>query len=267
MLSHFTHEKLLILVKTYPHPSRKYRETTCVAALTQGGQMRRLFPIPFRLLAGESQFKKWQWVGTRVYKAPRDHRPESFKIDTDFITMGDVIPTRNGWIERLAWIEPHIVGSSDALEARRQTSGETLGIIRPARILGLEITAARDAEWTEDEKQVLLQQGLFDTPEQARRAPLRKLPYNFHYRYECDGPSGTTQHKHKITDWEVGALFWNCQRSHGDAWEEPLRRQIEHKLPSQDLLFVMGTIHLFPNQWLIIGLIYPPRTEKQPTLF
>lgn len=24
-------------------------------------------------------------------------------------------------------------------------------------------------------------------------------------------------------------------------------------------MFLMGTIHRFPGQWLIVGLIYPPR--------
>lgn len=229
--------------------------------------MRRLFPIPFRLLEGESRFKKWQWIDTRICKAPKDHRPESFKIDTDFLKLGEVISTRTDWSERMPWIEPHIVGSFEELEARRQTSGETLGIIRPARILGLEIKAVKEAEWTEDEKQTLLQQGLFDTAEQVRRPPLRKIPYDFHYNYECKGPAGTTQHRHKITDWEVGALFWNCQRSHGDDWEKPFRDKIEQDLPSKDLLLVMGTIHRFPDQWLIIGLIYPPRIERHPTLF
>lgn len=45
-------EELLILTKTYPSPSSKYRETTCVAAINRQGEMRRLFPVPFRLLEG-----------------------------------------------------------------------------------------------------------------------------------------------------------------------------------------------------------------------
>jgi hypothetical protein len=30
-------------------------------------------------------------------------------------------------------------------------------------------------------------------------------------------------------------------------------------LPELDLMFLMGTIHRFPNQWLIVSLIYPPK--------
>ena len=51
-------EELLILTKTYPSPSAQYRETTCVAAVNREGKLRRLFPVPYRLLDGESQFKR-----------------------------------------------------------------------------------------------------------------------------------------------------------------------------------------------------------------
>ncbi|MDB6134917.1 MAG: hypothetical protein JWM59_3160 [Verrucomicrobiales bacterium] len=50
-------EECVILAKTYPQPSVKYRETTCVAAITDQRQFRRLFPVPFRFLSGDQQFK------------------------------------------------------------------------------------------------------------------------------------------------------------------------------------------------------------------
>jgi hypothetical protein len=42
--------------------------------------MRRLFPVPFRLIERGQQFKKWQWIETLIEKAPADHRRESHKI-------------------------------------------------------------------------------------------------------------------------------------------------------------------------------------------
>jgi hypothetical protein len=35
------------------------------------------------------------------------------------------------------------------------------------------------------------------------------------------------------------------------------------ELMSKDLSFLMGTIHRFPDQWLIVSLIYPPK-QKVP---
>ena len=53
-------EQILILAKTYPSPSAKHIETSCVAGINRNGEMRRLYPVPFRLLQGRQQLKKWQ---------------------------------------------------------------------------------------------------------------------------------------------------------------------------------------------------------------
>ncbi|MEH3128283.1 hypothetical protein [Agrobacterium cavarae] len=80
--------RILILCKTYPSPSGKYAETTCVAGMDENSYLVRLFPVPFRLIAEEQQFKKWQWVKAKVEKAKKDHRAESFTIKTDTIAGG-----------------------------------------------------------------------------------------------------------------------------------------------------------------------------------
>ena len=76
-------EELLILTKTYPGPSSKHRETTCVAALNRRGELRRVFPVPFRFLNGTQQFQKWEWIRANLIRAASDKRPESYKIDVD----------------------------------------------------------------------------------------------------------------------------------------------------------------------------------------
>lgn len=253
-------EDLLILTKTYPSPSATYRETTCVAAVNGNNQMRRLFPVPYRLLEGDAQFKKWEWIQARISTTPKDHRPESRRIDTDSIVRpGNVIPTKRGdWSERLRWIEPQTVESFDALEGRRQSTGETLGFIRPDRILELEVVAVKDPEWTDADKAKLSQDGLFDSPQIRARAALRKLPYDFYYRYECGGKI----EKHKLVDWEVGALYWHVFRDHGPkGWEAKFRQRLETEFAGKDLRLLMGTIHRFPDQWLIVGFVYPPKRQ------
>lgn len=252
-------EDILILTKTYPHPSKKYRETTCVAAVLRSGELRRLFPIPFRFLDGEQQFQKWEWVTARLFKAPKDHRPESYRIDIDSIERTNlIIGTQQGWSERRRWIEPHIVENFTDLEQRRLTEGQTLGVLRPKRLLGLDITSI-ESEWTDDEEASLRCEGLFDSDVVRSRPTLRKVPYTFHYRYECETPNSVEQFRHMITDWEVGALYWNCLHSHDEQWERPFRQRLEDEFSQKDLLFLMGTMHRFRNQWLIIGLIYPPQ--------
>ena len=250
---------LLILTKTYPNPSAKYRETTCVAALTDKGEMRRIYPVPFRFLDGSHQFQKWEWIRARLTPAKDDKRPESFKIDTDSIVRpGKRIGTEKQWQERRAWIEPHMVEGFAALEARRQRTGETLGFIRPTRLLQLVITSLKETEWTDGDRVKLLQEGLFDSEAARKRAPLKKIPYSFHYEYECLGADGVERQRHMLTDWEVGALFWRCQHDYGKGWEIYFRKKLEEEFAAKDLMFLMGTVHRFPDKWLIVGLVYPP---------
>lgn len=49
--------KVLIAVKTYPTISEKYNELACTAGFREDGSWIRLYPIPFRLLDEEQQYK------------------------------------------------------------------------------------------------------------------------------------------------------------------------------------------------------------------
>ncbi len=262
-------ERMLILAKTYPTPSKGYVETTCVAAVSEGGELRRVFPVPFRLLPDEKHFTKWQWI-TADFRLPNDDkRPESRRIDVDTLAVGQQVPTGRTWAERMRWIEPHILPCFADLEARRQATGETLGFLRPSRLVGLEITPlpAAERDWNEKERanlsRDLEQDDLFTATGETgkqRRAMLEKLPFHVHYRYEIDTPSGVEQKKHLVTDWEAGALYRNCLQSHGENWQEPFRAKLETWMAGRNLVFLLGTQHRFPSQWLIISLIFPPQT-------
>ncbi|HQS18817.1 hypothetical protein [Reyranella sp.] len=160
-----------------------------------------------------------------------------------------------------------------ALELQRQTAKVTLGLVRPAHIEALDITPAQSSDWSEEERKKLVQMqaqgGLFDASDAKAVTTLKKLPFEFHYRYECIVDGEVRPYRHKIVDWEAGALFWNVYWQHGKAWEQPFRAKMEADLPSKDLMFLMGTIHRFPDQWLIVSLLYPPRVapSSQGQLF
>lgn len=250
--------RLLILANTYPVPSSKYIETNCVAAVTQQGELRRLFPIPYRLLEGSQKFKKWEWIEGRIAKATGDNRPESYRLDVDSIQRIGQISTKSNWSERLPFIMPHIVPGPDFLEARRVEQGNTLGIVMPSKLLGLQLERVNQPDWSPAELEKLRSYGLFDSPDVRQRIPLRKLPFRFYYHYEFETSDGPKTYKHMLTDWEAGALFWRCQRDYGDKWEDCLRTKLEVEMAQKDLLFMMGTMHRFPDTWLIVSMIYPP---------
>jgi hypothetical protein len=261
--------RILILCKTYPSPSSKYAETSCVAGVDEAGKLIRLFPVPFRFISDEQQFRKWQWITARIEKAKDDLRPESHKIKVDTIECnGNPLPTDDRWAERRRCLASVPVFSDfAALDAARQSDGVTLGFLRPAKILRLDVTPDEKSDWTDEERKKLVQMqrqaNLFEETD-ATVKTLRKIPYKFHYRYECAGLSGAVEYRHKIVDWEAGALYWNVLRKHGSKWEQPFRDKLERDLPTNDdLMFLMGTIHRFPDKWLIVSLIYPPKQQPE----
>jgi hypothetical protein len=258
-------ERILIQAKTYPSPSAQYVETSCVAGIAQSGAMRRLFPVPFRMVEDNQQFKKWQWIDARIEKANKDHRPESHKIYVDTINCSEVIDTKQAWGNCWACLEKMpSFDNFDTIDATRLEDGLSLALLRPKRLLGLDITKARNPDWTDEEREKLLQEqmqgNLFSEAEERKQVKqLRKVPFDFHYRYVCDTPEGEKEHKHKIVDWEAGALFWKCRQNHGVDWEKPFRAKLEGNLGSRELMFLMGNQHRFQDQWLIVSLIYPPK--------
>ncbi len=254
-------EKLLILTKTYPLPSADYIEHVCVVAVNENGELRRLYPIPYRLLDTDKQFERWQWISARIERSS-DQRPESHNIDCDTIKILSTIPPKDAWNERLQVIDPHLVPNFSALEARRQQTKQSIGVIKPQNI-SLKITPQEPPDWTAKELQNLQKQGLFHNNCVKNRPILRKVPYQFRYDYECATDAGIERFSHLVTDWEVGALYWNCVANYRDRWEKYVRMKLEDEFRTKDLRFLMGTIHRFPNEWLIVGLIYPPAVQAR----
>ena len=238
--------------------------------MEEDGALIRLYPVPFRLIGDNKQFKKWQWITVRVEKAKNDHRPESHKVFVDTIDCDpDPLSTRDRWRERRECIQQvPIFNDFSELAAKRINPGTTLGLLRPSRVVGLDITPADKPVWTDEEMAKLIQlqelADLFDETDAGCLTTLKKVPFDFHYRYVCEADGGVQEYRHKIVDWEIGALYWNVQRSHGLNWETPFRAKLEQDLPCRDLIFLMGTIHRFPDQWLIVSLIYPPKLPSEP---
>ena len=260
--------RILILCKTYPSPSAKYAETSCVAGMDESGNLIRLYPVPFRLITEDQQFKKWQWIEALIERSAGDRRPESHKIGVDSIYAGNILPAED-WRERRAWLDKLVVYESfDALEAARLESNVTLGLIKPLRITALRIQKSASERWTPEEIEKLeslqRQPSLFEEQERASIRRLEKVPFDFHYVYECRVKDEVKTHTHKIVDWEAIQLYRNVHRKHGTkGWEAPFRHKLESDLPAKDLMLLMGTIHRFPGQWLIVSLIYPPKRQNE----
>jgi len=265
-MERYERTRLLVLCKNYPSPSAGYVETSCVAAMTEGGQLIRLYPVPFRLLEADAQFKKWQWIDVDIARTGVDHRPESRRIRADTITcIGKPLSTRQDWAARRPFIDSlRKFPSFEALEQARQIEGVTLGLLVRQEIVSLELTRARQQEWSSKELAKLspAQGNLFSEPDRQAFRRLEKLAYDFHYRYRPQGEPGATVQRHKIVDWEAGALYRNVVSRSSGGWEAAFKAEYERELPRKDLMLLMGTIHRFPDQWLIVSVITPPHERN-----
>jgi hypothetical protein len=155
----WTRQDVLVTVKTYPTPSKKYIETVCTAGITTDGRLVRLYPLPFRLLGDDKQFAKYQWLSASISKSG-DSRPESYKVDESSLTIGTKLGTASGWAERKRIVLPHLSPSIEYLRKLQAEKGTSLGLIKPASIKRFYRANSID-EWTEAELAKLKQQDMF----------------------------------------------------------------------------------------------------------
>lgn len=262
-MSSFERKRALIVVRTYPTPARKGVEVSCTAAISEQGKWMRLFPVPYRFLANEKRFRKYQWIDVDVTKSS-DPRPESYKIRGDSIqVIAEPIGTENAWELRKQHVLPLKAHCLCCLRKERDEQGfPTLGIVKPKRIDALVIEADTP-EWNESELAILRQGDLFqDVP----KAELEKVPYSFKYRFWCDH-EGCNGHLLSCTDWEMGESWRKWKDTYGAEWGSKFRQRYEIEMIHQrDTHFYVGTLKRYPNAWIIVGLFYPPKAA-QSTLF
>jgi len=255
-------KKALIVVRTYPTPAHTGMEVSCTAAITDDGQWLRLFPVPYRLLESDKRFRKYQWIEVEVTKAS-DPRPESHKILPQSIQiLGDVLSTDHSWKARKQIIEPLKGHCLCCLKERRDAYGfPTLGIIKPKRIERLIIRKAKNPNWTPAQEAILSQGHLF---EDAPKQELEKIPYTFMYKFFCDH-SLCTGHELSCTDWEMGESWRQWKIKYENNWEEAFRAKYEKEMiEEKDLHFFVGTVNAHPQEWIIVGLFYPPKFAELP---
>lgn len=251
------HRRVLITVRTYPTPAKKGVEVSCTAGITQQGEWIRLFPVPYRRLARDKRFKKYQWVELNVRKATSDSRPESYTPDLDSIqVIGSVLPTANKWQMRKELLLPVAAHCLCCLRARWDADGyPTLGLVRPAAIERLVIEKD-DPDWTPEQLARLRQGSLFDdTPSQE----LEKIPYSFKYEFRCDHRE-CGGHSLSCTDWELGESYRKWRDQYGSDWLIKFRQMYElDMIGTKNTHFFVGTLHGHPGTWIIVGLFYPPK--------
>lgn len=266
-------ERILVTVKTYPTLSTKYGETVCTAGVRPDGSWVRIYPVPFRRLSEEQQYKKFDWLELPLLRSTSDPRPETFRPaeGANFNAVGHV-ETRDKWRERRELIlgKCRIYTSLQSLIDDAKANVASLAVFRPARVIELRVEPD-EPDWAPERvaaiRNLHSQQDLFE--DNAWRETFRlipKIPWKWSYRFEDEAGKASEL---QILDWELGALYWNCRRTaKGDETVAlaKVRQKYFDEFLNTDLHFFVGTTQqwhqIAPNPWVIIG-VFPIPHQRQ----
>lgn len=255
--------RMLVIGKTYPAYSRKYRETACTGAMFYDAfEMIRLYPIPHRYLEGNQAFKSWQIIEAQVQRDEGDPRPESYRIKFHTIVLGDEVKNhteRRGYLER----SPHFCKSVGELRRRQKEEGISLGIVRPKTILDCDVEPREEYERElhyEREKEVLAQLTLFD---KEPSKPLDFIEAKFRVAWECQGDEcETPRHDMYLHQWGIHELF-RKYRMHPDGKQKILQAMWQQlDLTKRDPFLFLGSFRGIMWNFGLMDSYSPPRKDQ-----
>jgi len=251
-------KQILITVKAYPNPSKKYGETVCCAGIDLSNfQLVRLYPIPYRDLDDDKKFKKYSIITVQCYKPKDDKRPESFRVIYDSIRVDSFIDTEKGtWETRKDIVLKVPIKSLCQLYKDVEDSNLSLGLIKPENIT-FEWAPQRLSDQRLREA-CYAQLSFFD----KRKDTIEEIPFIFYYNFKCMGVENCPGHKLSIVDWEIGQAYRNWRFKYST--EEILFEKIEQRwldisnTTKKDVYFYVGNMKRFRMNFMVLGVFYPP---------
>jgi len=266
MMHGYTEHKILIWGKTYPELSVKHIETVCTAGVLESGEPVRLYPITYRYLSDE-RFELYQWITAGLLKNPGDTRPESYKIDCDSITVGEMLPpTTDEWGKRAEFIfkdKSWQFQSVEDLQETQKRDRTSIGIVTPREISKIEVADRSEEDvrsfeqkFAELKRTVDAQRAQIVMFEQAIPPEMKKLEFlksRVMVSWFCNSRN-CSGHKMQVLDWGLCEL----QRRQGSDAAVSRMKELS-KLDTYHLKFFLGNLFQYPTSFMIVGLWYPKR--------
>jgi hypothetical protein len=244
-----TVRRVCILVKAYPQPSQQYEETVCCAGVTDTGEFLRLYPIPYRRLKPEQRFDRYDLVEMKTWKSESDHRPESYKVDSDSIRIIQKGTKLKAAQKVRLWL-PFVTDSLTALKEENCATGRSLGIIKPDTG-SVRFKSSPFDQGSEEDRSLAM--GARQQASLFHDTPLKELKVDYQFSYKFT--SGGVAHDMKIHDWEVQATYHNFSRKYGSDTLRVMAKEYGENIPAKNLHLIMGTMKAHPRQFIIIGLL------------
>lgn len=270
MHNEWREERILIWGKTYPELSSKYYETVCTGGVRENGEFIRLYPIPFRYLAENASFAKYQWMRVKIKKSKEDPRPESYKVDPATIILEEAIsPDKYEWFERkrhIFCIDKFCFASAESLFEENRKTKRSMGFVKPSAIHKIEMEERPTEDFAAfkkkfDENQERSKQiDLFGDFTIAELKQLQYISKRFKVQWSCNRPD-CKGHNMSILDWEAYELLRRVGAN------EALER-LRHILMSgeHNIGFFLGNFRLHPTAFTIGGIWYPKKSKLAPNL-
>ena len=257
--------KILVTVKTYPTLSTSHTETVCTAGIDEKGKWVRIFPVPFRCLEKNKQFKKYQWIEADIEKDTRDPRPESHKLNGK-IKLLDFIDTDNCWEERKRHVLGKVYYNLETLidEARDVDIFTSLAVFKPTKIINFKLEEDKNKFSKRIKRKIIKDQ----IGEEKARYLVENVNYKFLFTVvDNKGKKSTMQ----VIDWEIYQLCRKLIKKFGNRksiLQKELRaKYFDYLVNNKDLYLFLGTnkywhIRRSNNPFMIIGVFYPPRIKS-----
>lgn len=261
-------KNILILVKTYPSLSKKYKELVCTAGMDEDGKWYRLYPIPFRMLTEDKRYEKYRWIEVKLLKNSEDCRVESYKVvDYKNIKLLQKIDSNDwGRKSKVVLKRPESMDLDDLITQSKEKN-ISLAVFKPTKILDF-IWEKDDREYSKEKLDAIeaekKQLKLFsdDVEDIKDFTVIPKLPYKFSYVFEdINGKRSTLM----IEDWEVGAAYWNFLKHYKNettTLEKMKEKFFDDFAKKKKLYFFLGTTKQYhgwaKNPFIIIGIFPLP---------
>ena len=232
----------IVIIKAAPQVGQRHGETVCCAGIDLYGHWLRLYPVSFRTLDEGQKFGRWDRIKFKWRRPNDDPRPESRRVDQQSIEIVGVLKQS----EREKFLANSIVTSL----AREREAGRSLALLKPEILEFKHEKKSKEdlAEELQRFETIRAQVDLFA----KQLTPYQPCSYHFRYRYRIDDGlrEGTCQ------DWEIEATFFKWAKLYGEerALTE-MTRIFGEEYPKRGMLLAMGTHSLYPDTWLINGVI------------
>jgi len=251
-------ERILILCRATPADSHKYGDTVCVAGITEGGEFRRIYPVPFRQFekGGGIPFHKKEWIEATLSRPEAtDKRRESRKID-----MSSIKVLSKATDSDVRSVLDPVVSPSIAKLTEENAS---LGVIRP-RIISYRVEVLDTNLFTS-------QRTLPNEAGHSGRTGKVKLGQESYYEFVCLNREGCScenkPHEMQLLDWEINELYRHVVERAKDLYEIKTKmraKMFDWMVSERDIYFVMGTHHRFGN-WMVVSILYPKGGADEPS--